>query len=248
MNLILVEPGEVGDDGVVVLTDRRARHVSEVLGARPGAPLRAGLIRGPSGVATVRSVAPDRVTLELDLTGAPSPVAPPVELVLALPRPKALSRVLETAAALGVGRIDLVNAWKVDRSYFGSDRLDPARLRRDLILGCEQGATTWVPDIAVHRLLMPFVTGVLAPRCAGRRCLLAHPRAERALEEVAPPGVATPAIVAVGPEGGWIDRELTSFAELGFATFHLGPRVMRVETAVTAVLCQLDLLARLRLD
>jgi 16S rRNA (uracil1498-N3)-methyltransferase len=244
LNLLLLEPDEIGGDGTAVVGGRRAHHIVTVLGAGVGASLRAGVVRGPTGTATVTAVERDRVNLEVALSET-APAPPRVELVLALPRPKALSRVVETAATLGVGRIDLVNAWRVDKSYFGSERLDPDSLRHHLVLGCEQGGTTWVPDIAVHRLLMPFIEGELARRCAGRRCLIAHPRAGTALEDVAPPGGAGPAVVSIGPEGGWIDRELASFADLGFAAFHMGPRVMRVETAVAAVLAQLELLARL---
>jgi 16S rRNA (uracil1498-N3)-methyltransferase len=243
LNLLLLEPDEIGGDGTAVVGGRRAHHIVTVLGAGVGASLRAGVVRGPTGTATVTAVERDRVNLEVALSET-APAPPRVELVLALPRPKALSRVVETAATLGVGRIDLVNAWRVDKSYFGSDRLDPDRLRRHLVLGCEQGATTWVPEIAVHRLLMPFLDQ-LGSRCDGRRCLLAHPRADRALEQVAPPGWSGPALVAVGPEGGWIDRELVSFSQLGFASFHLGRPVLRVETAIAAVLSQLALLARL---
>jgi RsmE family RNA methyltransferase len=243
VNLILVEPAEIHAGGDALLTGRRARHLVEVLRARPGDRLRAGVVRGGRGRAEVIELQPERARLRL-LIDQPASPPPPVDLILAVPRPKALARALETAAALGVARIDLVNAWRVDKAYFQSGRLDGEALRHHLLLGCEQGGTTWLPDVDVHRLLMPFLTDVLPPRLAGRRLLLAHPGAPP-LERARPAGDTAPALLAVGPEGGWIDKELASFAGLGFTPVSLGGGILRTDAAVAALLAQLELLRRL---
>ncbi len=243
MNLLLLEPAEVGSGGEVAIAgvDRRARHVREVLRAAVGQRLRAGVVRGATGHAEVLAVDPDlRLRLLLD---GPASRRPAVDLIAAVPRPKALSRLVQGAAALGVGRIDLVNAWRVDRSYFDSPRLAPAALAADARLGCEQGATTWVPDLALHRLLMPFLAAAAWP--PGATLLVAHPRGQSLIEEVVPPGHRGPVALAVGPEGGWIDRELASLSDLGFRPVRLGAAVLRADTAVAALLAQLDLLRRL---
>jgi len=57
-------------------------------------------------------------TLRLVLDGAPPPVLP-VDLVLAVPRPKVVTRVIETCAAFGVRRVDLTNAWRSTRATCG---------------------------------------------------------------------------------------------------------------------------------
>jgi RsmE family RNA methyltransferase len=240
MNLLLLSPEEVDPSGIVELRGRRARHILEVLRAEAGDRLRAGIVRGPCGEAELLEVG-ESVRLRLHVT-QPAGAPPPIELVLAVPRPKVLARVLQTAAALGVKRIDLVNAWRVDKSYFGSPRLEGEALRRDLLLGCEQGGLTWVPEIDVHRLLMPFLER-LGARAADAR-VLAHPRAGRGIEELELrwPGWST-AVVAIGPEGGWIDDELSAFAKFGFACVALGTPVLRVDAAVPATLAQIALLA-----
>lgn len=244
MNLLLLEPGEVDGD-VVDLTGRRARHVIAVLGASAGDRVRLGMMRGATGNGVVESIGRGRVRLRVELTTEPAP-PPPVSLVLALPRPKSLSRALETAAQLGVRRIDLVNAWRVDKSYFDSPRLEPAKLRDSLVLGCEQGATTWLPAVEVHRLFTPFVRRALAERVAGGRAagLLLHPRDAQPIEAVAGDR-AGDLIVAIGPDGGWIDRELSTFDDIGFRRASLGERVLRTDVAVAAALAQLTLLRRL---
>jgi RsmE family RNA methyltransferase len=243
VNLFLLEPAEVGVGGEAVIAgaDRRALHAREVLRAAVGQRLRAGVVRGATGQAEILAVEPD-LRLRLLLDGPASP-RPPVDLIAAVPRPKALSRLLQSAAALGVGRIDLINAWRVDRSYFDSPRLSPGALAADVRLGCEQGATTWVPDVALHRLLMPFLAA--PPWRPDAVLLVAHPRGESLIEEVVPPGHTGAVTLAVGPEGGWIDRELTSLAGLGFRPVRLGAAVLRADAAVAALIAQIDLLRRL---
>jgi 16S rRNA (uracil1498-N3)-methyltransferase len=251
VNLLLLEPDELAAgtnaapvDIELAPEDRRAQHLRGVLRARPGQIVRAGAIRGATGRAEVLAADEDGVRLRVSLDG-PRSLRPPVDLVLAMPRPKVLPRVLEIAASFGVGRIDLVNAWRVDRSYLASPRLDRDALGAALRRGCEQGATTWVPDIDLHPLLMRFLDQAPARWPAGSNRVIAHPRAGSPIESAVRPRAESPTVVAIGPEGGWIDRELDSFAALGFAAVSLGPAVLRVEAAVAAVLAQIQLLRRL---
>lgn len=246
MNLVLLEPSEAGAGGRVVLGGRRAAHLREVLRPEVGATLRVGVIGGPRGRGIVRAVGESEVELELTLDAPASP-DPGVHLVLAVPRPKALRRILQDVAAMGVSRVDLTNAWRVEKSYLDSPRLSPAALREELVLGCEQGATTWLPAFEVHPRLMPLLETL--PPAGTDVAVLADPKAETFLDGV--PGLAPSAgsparvVVAVGPEGGWIDRERASFAERGFVPARLGGGVLRTEAAVTALLAQLVLLRRL---
>lgn len=255
MNLLLFEREELdrgaagpGPDECMVdlpVVDRRARHLTSVLKVAPGQVLRAGAVRGATGRAEVLAVDGGAVRMRVVLDRPPAP-RPPVDLVLAVPRPKALSRVLETAASFGVGRIDLVNAWRVDRAYLDSPRLGAAELDAALRLGCEQGGTTWLPEVSVWRLLVPYLERGPSIWPAGAARIVAHPRAEAWIESVAGAGPAGDAVVAIGPEGGWIDRELATFDRLGFAAARLGGPVLRVEAAVAALLAQLEMLRRMR--
>ena len=109
MNLILVREEELAPGNLVVLGDERARHLLRVLKAGPGATVRIGRLDGPLGRATVVRVEGERVFLSCDFEGA-APEAPRLDLLLALPRPKVLNRLWSQLAALGLGRIALVNA------------------------------------------------------------------------------------------------------------------------------------------
>jgi RsmE family RNA methyltransferase len=50
-----------------------------------------------------------------------------------------------------------------------------------------------------------------------------------------------PAVVAIGPEGGWIPYEVGMLEARGFQAFSLGPRILRVDVAVPYILGQLEL-------
>ena len=246
MNLLLLEPGEIAGDTAAV-SDRRAAHLRAVLGARIGSRVRAGVLGGGTGTAEVIADDGAALTLRLALTEPARPPLP-IELVLAVPRPKVLSRTIEIAAAFGVERIALTNAWRVDKSYLASPRVAPGALALAARLGAEQGATTHVPPIALHRRLMELLDGRWPAAAAPPRMkLVAHPGGppiEDALGGA--PATGEPMVLAIGPEGGWIAREVETFAARGFAVVSLGAAILRVEAAVAAALGQLVLLRRLR--
>jgi len=245
VNLLLVDPAELTGDATCTLRDRRAQHLRTVLGAAVGSQVRAGVIGGGIGRAELLADDGTAITLRLTLT-EPAPAPLPIELVLAIPRPKVLTRVIEAAAAFGVARIELTNAWRVDKSYLHSPRLAPDALALAARLGAEQGATTHLPEIAVHHRLM----ALLDARWPGRGSdtpalkLVAHPGAPPI--ETAVMGPPAPLALAIGPEGGWIARELDTFIDRGFSPVSLGAQILRVETAVAAALGQLLVLERLR--
>ena len=59
----------------------------------------------------------------------------------------------------------------------------------------------------------------------------------RSSSTTAPETQATPAIsLAVGPEGGWTDDEITSARNSGFIETSLGENILRTETAVLTAL------------
>jgi len=268
VNLLLVEPGEI-TDAEVVLADRRAEHLRGVLGSVVGSRVRAGIVGGGLGTADVIADDGQRMTLRLSIVDpAPPPLA--IELVLALPRPKVLTRVLEAIASFGVERIALTNAWRVDKSYLHSPRLAPAAIAQALRLGAEQGATTHLPAISIHHRLMDLLDERWpAGEPAGDRVrLIAHPggapiesavrggpepsrsisvRSEARNETSSWRGspLRGPVTLAVGPEGGWIAREVETFVKRGFVAVSLGSAILRVETAVAAALGQLVLLDRM---
>ncbi|MBA3461223.1 MAG: RsmE family RNA methyltransferase [Deltaproteobacteria bacterium] len=242
MNLLLVEPEEVAGDGIVVLGDRRAEHLRKFIGVQVGSTVKAGIVAGGIGTAEVVSDDGTKMSLRLSIT-APASVPMPVSLVLAVPRPKVLTRVIETAAAFGVTRIDLTNSWRVEKAYLSSPRLYEEALAYATRFGAEQGATTHIPPVQLHDRLMGLLDARWAvPDASPATKLIAHPGAPP-IEQAQ---LSWPLVLALGPEGGWIQRELDTFVERGFTQVSIGTPILRVEAALSAVLGQLLVLQRLK--
>lgn len=250
MNILLFDRDDLSDVGRVAITDGRLTHLRKVLQVKVGQRLRAGIVRGEVGQATVVRVDDEQV--EFMFEPLVTPPIPKLDLVIAVPRPKALSRMLQAAASFGVRRIDVINAWRVDAAYFQSHKLNAPVLAEDLRLGCAQGGVTYVPDINVHRYFAAYVEEVLAPRLAGvpeQRLLIGHPDEPGWPSvgiEVALRGCASaPLTLVIGPDGGFIERELRSFAAIGGTRIHFGEAVLRSENALVAGMSQITLLQRL---
>jgi RsmE family RNA methyltransferase len=237
MNLVLMEPGEVAADGTVRLDGRRAEHLLHVLGARPGQVLRVGILNGPLGSGVVEEMRDSAVALRCTFD---RPALPPtgVSLLLALPRPKVLRRLWAPLASLGVERIVLTNAAKVEREYFDTHWLDPANYGPLLLEGLEQSGDTRLPEVHIERRLKPLVEDSLVSLSPRGPRLMAHPRAGVPMGSVVRER-GEPVLLAVGPEGGWTDYETDLLTRHGFTSVSLGERTLRSDTACVALVAML---------
>ena len=230
MNLVLLLPEDLVAPDRARLTGRRLAHVREVHRAVVGDDLAVGLLGGKMGRGRVLRLDEEALELSLMLDQDPPPKLP-LTLVVALPRPKVLNRVVAAAASLGVARLVLVNAWKVEKAYWASPRMAPENLRQQLLLGLEQAKDTVLPDLRLARLFRPFVEDELPVLVGGGTGLVAHPGAGRPFPTV----LAPPITLAIGPEGGWIEAEVASLLRAGLRPLDLGPRILRTETALAAL-------------
>jgi len=226
MNLLLLREADFRDDGTVRLTGRRLVHAREVLHAAAGDVLRVGRLGGLLGTGEVLHLDDAELILRPVLTASPPPRVG-ADLLLAIPRPKALRKILPAAASLGVDRIVLVNAARVEKSYFDSGVLLPESVEELLVLGLEQARDTRLPEVLIRDRFRPFVEDELDALWPGTSRLVAHP------------GVPAPApatlervVLAIGPDGGWVPFELELLRAHGFIAFGLGPRTLRVEVAL----------------
>jgi RsmE family RNA methyltransferase len=239
MNLILFERHEL-QDGRVRMTGRRAEHIRKILRLRVGDTLRVGMVNGKMGQGRIAGLDENEVEIEIQLH-VEAPATPNVELILALPRPIMLQRILKQATTLGVRHFHLIRSAKVEKSFFHSPVLKPEKIRSLLLEGLEQAVDTCLPEITVYHRFKPFVEDV-APKIEGKR-LIAHPAVTTTLIQAVKEEPELPRIVlAVGPEGGWNEFELECFLEKGFTGFSMGSRILHVDTAVVALLAQLQVL------
>jgi RsmE family RNA methyltransferase len=230
VNLLLLEDADFIAADRVVLRDRRLKHMQEVHRCEVGDSLRVGRVGGLLGSAELLRLEPREAELSVVFDRHP-PAKLPLTLVLALPRPKMLRRVFQTVATMGVPKVILVNSYRVWQTPF----LEPSAIREQLILGLEQARDSVLPEIVIEKRFKPFVEDRLPAIVDGTLGLVGHPGDFPAC----PRAVDEPVTLAIGPEGGWIPYEVDLLRASGLNPVQLGDRILRVETAVTALLARL---------
>lgn len=234
MNLIILQTGDFITPTRALLSGRRHRHIDSILKVKVNDSLRVGVLNGQIGIAKVLKHSKLTTELEVKLS-QPSPLPLPLTLILALPRPKVLKRVIQHVVALGVKQLHLIHTYRVEKSYWQSPWLAENKLREQCLLGLEQAVDTQMPEITLHKRFKPFVEDKLPETCRNTLKLIAHPYASTPC----PVNLTQPTTLAVGPEGGFITYEIEKLQQAGFAEAHLGPRILRVETALPALLGRL---------
>jgi RsmE family RNA methyltransferase len=232
MNLILLFDKDFISPGRVRLKGRRLRHVREVHRALVGDELYVGMADGLMGSGRILSIGSDCLEMDVTLDRQPPP-ALQTTLIMALPRPKVLKRILISVSAIGVKKIVLLNSYRVEKSFWQSPVLIGENLKKQLILGLEQGCDTILPEVIIRSRFKPFVEDELPEMIAGTLPLVAHPGSP----EGCPCNIGRrPVTVAIGPEGGFIPYEIEKLVACGFSAIHLGERLLSVETAVPFIL------------
>lgn len=231
MNLILLHDDDFVSGSSVRLMGRRLQHIREVHQPAVGDTLAVGRLGGRVGKGRITAVTSVAVEMEVTLSDAPpAPLA--VNLVLALPRPKVIRRVLLSIASLGVKRLYIINGFRVEKSYWQSPALSRESIRETLVLGLEQARDTILPEVVLRPLFKPFVEDELPALIRGTLPLIAHPGAG----DSCPHAVAQPVTLVIGPEGGFIPYELEKLVAAGCRPVQVGARILRVETAIPFIL------------
>jgi len=218
----------------VVLRGRRLEHIRSVLGASSGDQLSVGRVNGQMGLGEVVSLTDAKAELIVVLNQQP-PAPLPLTLLLAMPRPKMFRRILQTSATLGVKDIWLINSYKVEKSFWQTPWLSDENLRENMTLGLEQAKDTVMPRLHIRKLFKPFVEDELPALLQGKRALVAHP----GTSTPCPTHVNSPTALCIGPEGGFTPYEVGKLEEAGCQSVHLGPRILRMETAVPVLVSRL---------
>ncbi len=243
MNIILAESYEITDH-LIHLTDHRAEHIIKVLRSKVGDMVRVGIVNGGKGKGEILAMSgkyPFSVDLRIEISGSP-PVIPVLDLILALPRPIMLKRILSQVTALGVGTIHLIHANRVEKSFWEASLIVENGFKPFLLQGLEQAVDTRLPKVCLHRKFKPFVEDYYPTiRDSYHFHLLAHPGGQSELQREID-GKTGRAVLAVGPEGGWVGYEVQKFRQQGFTDCSIGERILKVDTAVIALHARISLL------
>lgn len=233
MNILLVTDQDKikGDD--YLITKEKFSHLKEVLKVKVGQKVYTGKVNGLMGYSTVLEINTDHIIINAQFNIKPPPPLP-ITVIMALPRPKMLRRILRNISMLGVKNIYLINTFKVEKSFWKSKVLEKENIEAYLLQGLEQSKDTIIPKLEIRNRFKPFVEDEVPSIIQNTTALLAHPGDYPAF----PQGTKDPLTLAVGPEGGFSNYEVKKFNEAGFNTVHCGQRILRTETALVALISQ----------
>lgn len=241
---------ELTDPTRAVVEGARAAYVYDTHGVREGQVIKVSVLGGLRGEGRILEATPSRVCLETHLT-LPCRELLPVALVVGVSRPQTIRKVVQAAVMFGVSSLHFVRSELGEKSYLQSRSLEPKELEEETIKALEQVWDSRAPEIVVHRTFSYFlenkvseITGALARETAGGDVarFVAHPGGISLGCADAPRLRGASAVVAIGPERGWSDREILGFRAAGFQVVDLGERVVRVELALVFLLGRLTML------
>jgi RsmE family RNA methyltransferase len=239
MNLILLSESDFITPHRVRLTGRRFLHIQDILKAEQSRQLTVGKINGLIGQGEVKSKTKDSIELEVKLDTKP-PESLPLTLILALPRPPMLKRILFSAAMLGIKKIIILNFNRVEKSLWNSSSLKPQAIEEQLVLGLEQAKDTLMPEVIIKKGFKPFVQDELPTLVKRTRALVAHPdKKSLSFPNASVGNPDTHITLIIGPEGGIIDYEIEALKAAGCQTIDLGPRILRTEYVLPYVVGRL---------
>jgi 16S rRNA (uracil1498-N3)-methyltransferase len=234
------------DAATAALHGDQAQHLSRVLRAEPGMEFDV-VAGGHAWLARIVSIDRDSVHFALlhELESAP---ALPVTLLLSVFKFDRMEWAIEKAVELGCSRIVPVLAERTEKhlAQAAAKRVD--RWRRLSLEAAKQSRRSDLPEIAEpDRLTTILATDkpatppehLSAKDAAGPlRILLSETEEDQPLLRVLQKSAdaASRITLAVGPEGGWTAAEIALFMHAGWQSVSLGPRILRVETAVIAAL------------
>lgn len=234
MNLILFSAHELNQQQQLRLSDERYQQIRHIHRSQAGDSVRVGMINGLMGTGQILAIDEQQVSLAVDLR-ITAPEKLPLTIILALPRPKMIRRIFRTITELGVSELIIINSYKVEKSFWQSPAINEAKIRSYLIDGLQQAKDTVLPKVSFYKRFKPFVEDDLPTLSAGSKKLIAHPDTGT----VCPLAINCPTTLAIGPEGGFTAYEVDKFLAAGFSGIHLGPRILKVENALTVLTAKL---------
>ena len=241
MNSLLLPKDSFVGTCARINSPKQIAHIIKVLGLQVGDSLKIGQIGGKLGSAIIDKISLDTIDLrEVQLTFEP-PEKLDLTVILALPRPKVLRRLIMDMTALGVRDIVLINSYRTQKSYWQSPML--TRLDEFVLEGLQQAVDTVAPNITLEKRFKPFVEDKLRALLANvsSQAIVAHPYSELSLTEHLQQSTNNkkrPQVIFIGSEGGWIDYEIELLAKQGCQAVTIGSRILRTEAAVNVIIGQ----------
>ncbi|RZG84513.1 16S rRNA (uracil(1498)-N(3))-methyltransferase [Acinetobacter sp. WCHAc060033] len=233
MNIVLLDPRQTESEIWTISSKRQLEHLHTHVGVKVGDTLKVGIREAKRYLTEIIEISGNSIQLK-PLKEEKVPEKLPVTLIVALPRPKVLRRLIMDAVTLGVDKLILIHSYRVDKSYWQTPFLQ--QLDHFVTLGLEQAGDTIAPKIELYKRFKPFVEDVLPIMISEHSpAYVAHPYTNLKM----PYAVDHSCTVIIGPEGGFIPYEIDLLIKNGCQAVSLGNRILRTETAIPYVLGRL---------
>lgn len=241
MNCILL-PSSIHDEPKITNLEQ-VKHIKSVLKLNVGDSLLIGEINGNIGRAVVSAIKESEILLTNIVLDIHPPPKLDLTVILALPRPKVLRRLIMDMTALGVNKIILLNSYRTQKSYWQSPLL--TRIDEFIFEGLQQAVDTIVPVVELKKRFKPFVEDEF-PQILSQshgKGVIAHPYASQSwqaylldIKSSNKSIITMPKVLFIGAEGGWINYEVDMLCQYGCEPVSLGQRILRTESAVNVML------------
>lgn len=233
MNVLILPKSAFGQNVATITDTAQIKHINIILKAKIGDVLKIGELGGHLGVGRVAKLDDESCVLEDIRLDIRPPPKLDVTVILALPRPKVLRRLVLDMTAFGVGRLIFINSARTDKSYWGSPLL--ARLDEFVMEGLQQGVDNMPPTIIFAKRFKPFVQDELPGLIQDKSAVVFHPYAEMKFNDFVSRH-HLPKVIIIGAEGGFVPYEIDLLTSVGVQAVTLGGRILRTESAVNAIL------------
>lgn len=222
MNIILFD-SKVNQ---IPLSDNRAKHIIDILKLKIGDSFKMGVINESEGLATITNISDSCIGISYQEECKPT--LHPVTLIVAQVRPICMKRILRDAVSIGCQRIILCGSDTGEKSYLSSNLYKTDEYKEYLLDGAMQSAHAGLSEVCFAKNVDEAVkiANTYAPKA--EKILLDNVKPNGNLSDVK----CSSAVLAIGPERGWSDRERNIFANNFYSSLLLGSRVLRTETAV----------------
>lgn len=238
MNLILFEEHELGHS--LSRRDERTVHLLKVLHKKKGDVFDAGILGGMIGTGKIEKIGLDGSIFVSLSVSMPPPEKLPIRAAAGFARPIQIKRILRDLTSMGICAIDLIGTDMGEKSYRDTKMINDGGSREALIEGAVQSRDTVLPVLSVYDRLDLWLKERPWEKADNNRNMRRSPlllamdnvRPEGSLLRMAPSNSC--AVIAIGPERGWSDRERDLFEKAGFLRLSLGDRALRTETACVA--------------
>ena len=243
MNCILLPKNSTS-----ISDEQQVSHIKKILKSKVGDSLTIGEIGGNIGTATITQINHNEILLRDVTLSKKPPDKLDLTVVLALPRPKVLRRLIMDMTSLGVNKIIIVNSYRSEKSYWQSPLLN--RIDEFVFEGLQQAIDTVPPVIELKKRFKPFVEDEFPALVEDKKAdkeqgnaVIAHPYASQSWKSYLHDAKSKnntkeymPKVLCIGAEGGWIDYEVELLCQHGCTAVSLGERILRTEAVVNVLL------------